>query len=306
MIRLCSLYLRNKYLSLGKHFLWNKVCVPYLCWRSNELVCRARSGIRFIVRPCEFVENRICFFGIWEPHITALFYSLLKPGDVMVDVGANIGYFSMLASRIVGPVGNVYAVEASPSTRQRLETNLRLNGVSNVTVLPCAAWNEAGRATFYTDPDNRGGSSLRELHADVQADEVELVRLDDILPPEDFDRIRLIKIDIEGAEYQALQGLERILKTNRQLTIISEVEGDKLAELHSSPAQLIGFLEGQGFHAYTVPNDYRADYYFSPGVSTNLVPLQGAPSEPCYVIFKREETSPSDLLIAHHSARCDS
>jgi FkbM family methyltransferase len=302
LIRLCSTYLRNKYISAGKHFVWNKLCVPYLCWREDELTCRAATGARFVVRPSEFVENRICFFGVWEPNITALFYSLLRPGDVMVDVGANIGYFTMLAAQIVGPAGRVHAVEPSPSTRLRLEANLRLNSLSNVSVLPCAAWHEPGRARFYTDPHNRGGSSLRELHAEVQTDEVELVRLDDALPAAEAARIRLIKIDIEGAEYHALQGLARILETNKQLTVISEVEENKLAELNSSAAQLIAFLEQFGFHPYTVPNDYTAEFYFSPRIAENLVPLHDTPTAPCYVIFKRDEPSEPKLCTAPQRA----
>src|SRR5689334_2235113 len=96
LLRLSGRTMRSRLPRSVRRLYWNKVCAPYLCWRDLDLKCRTRFGFRMMVRPKEFVENRIGFFGVWEPPITSLFTELVRPGSVVVDVGANVGYFSLL------------------------------------------------------------------------------------------------------------------------------------------------------------------------------------------------------------------
>jgi precorrin-6B methylase 2 len=88
-----------------------------------------------VVDPSDYVNRIIAITGVWEPQVTAAFQALLSPGDVCVDVGANIGYFSLLAARLVGSRGHVYAVEPSSTSYDRLTKNLELNNATNVTAL---------------------------------------------------------------------------------------------------------------------------------------------------------------------------
>ena len=130
LLRFSSFYLKNNFFQMGKQFYWDHVCVPYLSWRDTEIVCPAQFGQRMQVRPIDFIENRICFFGVYEPNVTTVFQSSVRTGDIVLDIGANIGYYTLLASKLVGPTGKVYAVEPSQINRLRLQHNLQLNNVT--------------------------------------------------------------------------------------------------------------------------------------------------------------------------------
>ena len=95
--------------------------------------------------------------GVWEPAATAAFRSLLSPGDVCVDVGAHVGYYTLLASKLVGPAGHVFALEPAPSTFEALSSNLASNAVTNVTALRFAAGAAHGRAALYDPPSGNAG-----------------------------------------------------------------------------------------------------------------------------------------------------
>ncbi len=277
---------RHTTFPVSRQFLWKRVCVPYLSWRDDEVICRTQTGQRFLVRPNDFVENRLCFFGIWEPRITALFRKMIGPGDVLLDVGANIGYYSSLASQLVGPSGQVFAVEASAMIRKRLEFNLKLNGATNVTVLPCAAWNETGTATFHIASQNRGGSSLSEMSNREGGEQVQLSRLDDLIPEAVVLRIRLIKIDIEGAEHHALKGLSRVLESNRDCVIVCEIDPANIDRLGGSATGIFHLLKEYGYDAFEIDNSYAVeDYTYKSGESFSLTRITEPPLVRSDVVF---------------------
>jgi len=243
----------------------------------------------FYVNPKQFVENRICFFGVWEPQITDLISSLLKPGDIVIDIGANIGYFTLLASGLVGSKGKVYAVEASESTRQRLNRNLEINRCTNSVVVPYAAWSESGETNFFTNDADRGGSSLRELGGSKPMERVALRRIDSIIPRQDYEHVRLIKVDIEGAECQALEGLSSLLSANSNVLVVCEVEDRKLAGLGRSAADLFALLASFGFRPFEIPNNYDVLEYLRRPKAVELLPLSEAPTRDAYVLFSRQD-----------------
>lgn len=283
--------LRRRSLPMPKRFIWNRICVPYLSWRDDEVICRTQGGLRFTVQPTDFVENRLCFFGIWEPRITALFRHVLQPGDAVVDVGANIGYFTSLASQLVGSSGRVIAVEASPTIRKRLQHNLDLNVAANVTVLPYAAWNESGTATLHIASGNRGGSSLCEMSDREDAETVQLSRLDDLIEPSLIPRIRLIKIDIEGAEYRALQGLSKILESNRDCVVVCEVDYLNIGRLGGHADDVFSLMKQYGYEAFSINNSYAVeDYTERENDSYTLTPINAIPDQRADVVFTTEST----------------
>lgn len=286
MLRGTNAFMRNRWTSVGKLWCWNRVCVPYLSWRTEEVVCHTKNGALFRVRPNDFVENRICFFGVWEPTITRLFEGNLKPGDYVVDVGANVGYYSVLSARLVGPQGQVYALEPSRSIRERLETNLLLNASANVQVFPVGAWHEPGRATLNLVDGNRGSSTLGATQNSTESESVELVRIDEVIPESVHSKIRLLKIDVEGAEWSALRGAERILEKAAGLTVICEVCPERLAALGSCVDDLLAFMEKHGYHAQTIANDYSVNAYLSNN-QASLTPLILPLTESHDVLFRR-------------------
>ena len=291
LLRLVRFYLQAGWIKPGKRFCWERLCLPYVSWRDEDYLCKTRFGCRLYANPLQFVENRILFFGVWEPEITALFRRLVRPGDVVLDVGANVGYYTLLASRLVGPEGRVYAVEPSASIRARLARNLEMNRAANVRVLPYAAWNEEGAATFYIAGGDRGNSSLRKLEDAAACETVRRIALDEVIEPEDAGRVRLVKIDVEGAEFQALQGLTALLRANRHLSILSEVSPELMVQLGGSAADMFRWLAGHGFRPYEVENDYTVEAYLTPHRVRAPALLSGPPTGPSEVLFRREESA---------------
>jgi FkbM family methyltransferase len=289
LVRLSRWYLQSHLPRPGKALYWNKVCVPYLIWRKNELVFATQFGARMRLVPSEFIQSRILFFGVWEPNVTTLFQKIVGPGDVVIDVGANAGYYTLLTSQLIGKGGRVYAVEPSYPTREVLKKNLALNGCDNVTILPDAAWDSSSVGTLHLTNHDCGASSLRPLEDGARVEEVRLVRLDDVIPAEDQERVRLIKVDIEGAEAHALRGLSAILGRNPRLQVIAEVNPKMLGDMGSSVADLFSFMEGFGFAAYAIPNDYQMAAYLPPIRYEPPRRLAAPPERPSYILFSRTE-----------------
>src|SRR5207249_2412898 len=97
------------------------------------------------------------YFGMWEPHISRWIDERLSPGDTFIDVGANIGYYSLLAARRVGPTGSVVAIEPSPKTFRALEANLAQNRLKNVRTVNAAVSDRQATVPLYHGPDTHGG-----------------------------------------------------------------------------------------------------------------------------------------------------
>ena len=161
---------------------------------------------------------RIKLFGGYERGATALVDRCLEPGDTFVDIGANSGYFSLVAAQLVGPEGRVYSIEPGPSQVKRLRRNLDSSGnASTVTVLPYAASNFDGRTLLYESYSMDGRDSLQRKTG--SATQVEVHRLDSVLPEA---VVAVAKIDVEGEELHALQGMERILNRSKRIRLIIE------------------------------------------------------------------------------------
>ena len=157
----------------------------------------------------------------------------LKPGDVFIDVGANIGYYSILASKLVGLNGLVFAVEPIPSTIEVLRFNLKINGLRNVVVIGKAGYFRHSRLKM-SIPFNQFGlaSTFRKEGFEVI---VEAIPLDDLF--HDIPNIKLIKVDVEGLEYEVLSGLNKTLNHTEYVVV----------ELSRKTRDCLKLLEESGF-----------------------------------------------------------
>ena len=220
-----------------------------------EHAVRTRHGFRMNLDPGEFVDRTIFCTGEWEPRETALIAGLLHPGDVFVDVGANIGYFTLLASQMVGATGRVIAVEASPRTFRLLEANVRLNGCGNVDLRHVAAGEAPGFATMVErEAGNAGGDQVRFTAADAP-EAVRVDRLDRMLGDH---RVRLIKLDIEGAEAKALRGATGLLERADAPDLVFEFTPDFLEGMGDAPRELVGMLEALGYRLEVIGDAGRS------------------------------------------------
>ena len=159
----------------------------------------------------------------YEKGTTMVFTTLVKEGMNIVDIGANVGYYTLLAARRVGPHGKVYAFEPEPRNFRLLMENLRLNGYENVIAIQKAVSNESGTASLFLSPRCSGAHSLVSTRdRSNETTTAETVTLDDFFETEGCPTIQVIKMDIEGWEMEALDGMHKVITRNSPLTMVME------------------------------------------------------------------------------------
>jgi FkbM family methyltransferase len=264
-----------------------------------EYHARAFFGATFRCNLDDMIPRMIFYFGFWEPNNSALIASILEPGDVFVDVGANIGYYSLLASSLVGSEGKVVAIEPSPAIFAQLQDNATANGARNIRLVNVAASDADGELLLYGGTRwNRGASSTVVHAADQQPEaRVTAAPLDELLLPEELERLALLKIDIEGGELSVLQRLFKTLgRYPPNIKILVEmapqVSGDVLHAVFRD------FIEA-GFQAFTVENEYDTDWYMRWREPCALQRISALPLRQVDVLLVRE---PARDLIAKWDA----
>ncbi|TCH99798.1 FkbM family methyltransferase [Roseococcus sp. SYP-B2431] len=186
--------------------------------RAGRAPWQTAEGFRMELDPRHYPDGAM-LYGTYEIATVRAVRQILRPGDVVVDIGANIGYFSIRFSQLVGPGGSVFSFEPVPTTRARLLRNIAENGCGNVTVCPVALMDRAASVTIF-ETESHGVAGLRELSENTTAHPVEGVRLDDYLSPPK--PVRLIKIDVEGAERLVLQGGEGLIARDRPHIVLEK------------------------------------------------------------------------------------
>jgi FkbM family methyltransferase len=171
------------------------------------------SGLRLRVHASgdRFISRRLLEEGSWEPYETSLLLSILQPGGVFVDVGANLGYYPVVAAQRVGASGAVFAFEPDPANFRLLQENLRLNHCQAVvSAFQAGLAEQAGRARLYLSEDNAGDHQIFQAEPGRRSVAVELYRGSDFLRPR-LRRMDLLKVDVQGAEYAVMSGLMPLL-----------------------------------------------------------------------------------------------
>lgn len=194
------------------------------------------------------LTNFQMFFGTWDRGVTSILKKVLKPGMVVIDVGAHVGYFARQASKLVGPNGKVYAFEPNNDNFSRLEKNSKY--FKNITVIPFAVSDTEGEMEFFDSTIGSGRHSLissRGEHAPAR--KVKVVTLDSYIKDEKVD---LVKIDVEGAEISVLKGMDSIIKNNPKISIIIEYYPALFLAQGLSNSSLLEELSGRGFLLYPI------------------------------------------------------
>jgi FkbM family methyltransferase len=173
----------------------------------------------------------------WEPEETKIIKRLVREGMVFIDIGAHIGYYTLLASRLVGPTGKVYAFEPQERVFKLLLRNIEMNNCSNVVSIPKAISDKGGEVDIYqTKKAGFASVSTTKFKGGILIGKVGMVTLDSYNLDVDF-----IKLDIEGGEYPALKGMENTIKNNN-VTLMVEFCPDRLKSAGTPPMEILNFL----------------------------------------------------------------
>ena len=208
------------------------------------------DGFRIYAQRSDIAIGRAVLSGSYEPEVEAVFRDVLRPGMAAVDIGANIGFFSMLAASLVGKAGAVLAVEPNPDNARLLEASRRLNGFDQVTTAAVAAGRAMGLLLLHTTHSNGTTSEPGADPADLfAARAVPAVPIDALVaggwPAER--RVGLIKVDVEGAEYPALLGASGVIGRDRP-RIVSEFSPGAMPGISGIDGpEYLRWLFGQGY-----------------------------------------------------------
>jgi FkbM family methyltransferase len=191
--------------------------MPYLI-KNKSIDCGSFQMQVALGKRVSDIVTMLMLKGKYEPATTSVFKNLLSPGGVVVDVGANVGYFSMLARSIVGPNGKVFAFEPEPNNIKALRQNIYLNKFENVYPYPIALNSRKGITEFYTSVDDSRHSLIKSKYHNSTVT-VTMDKLDNLGP---F-HINLLKVDTGGSELEVLKGAENTIHVSPQINIIIEV-----------------------------------------------------------------------------------
>jgi FkbM family methyltransferase len=223
----------------------------------RPVVVEWRDGLRLELRPGEQLSRALYISGTYEPNTLRILQCLLAPNDVFLDVGANVGVMSLVASRWVGPGGRVYAFEPSDREARRLEAHIALNAASNITIVQAAVAAAGGEAVLrvadapYAGLNTLGSRFAYDGIGTVREQRVSTVTLDDFVAGERLERVAVIKLDIEGAEGAALEGGGEVLRTQRP-ALVMEIVPRALEANGSSAATIDQRLRQHDYRCFTI------------------------------------------------------
>jgi FkbM family methyltransferase len=217
------------------------------------------DGMHLRCRPPDIIQKYVYLFGTWEPDLVAFMRRRLRPGDTFIDVGANVGYLSAVASRLVGPHGRVVAIEPAPYAHALLQETVALNDLANIRPVAAAVSDRDGEVPLFVGPSYASGatSTSHQRRGLRNQGRVGAAPLGSLVTREELATTRLIKIDVEGDEDRVLAGVQACVDA---LAADAEVVVEVMSKWWSDPRLrpidvLRPFLE-RGFHVYLLPADY--------------------------------------------------
>ncbi len=229
------------------NFLYSWAMLP------NEIVLAEVEGQKmyFDTNDKHGMTAQLFLGGLYEKYETNLFKSVVGEGMTVVDLGANIGYYTLLAAKLVGRKGRVFAFEPAPDNFSLLLKNIEANGYDNIIPVQKAVSNETGTTKLFLCEVNRGDHRIYQSHDNRESITVDVTTLDNFFENEQYP-IDVIKMDIQGAEMAALQGMTEIVLKNDSLKIITEFWPTVLQSFGFSPLEFLNKLIEYGFTLYTI------------------------------------------------------
>jgi FkbM family methyltransferase len=228
-------------------------------WRPGQpIITRMIDGLKVRLYPEDIIGRDIFIHGRFEPKETRFVAGFLKPGMIFFDIGANLGQYTLLGAQRVGPKGRVHSFEPNKRMFQELCFNVKLNNFTDRCILNNLA--VADKEGVGTMPVYKPGaevySSLGQYQVNQyltgESEEVTLIKLDSYMERHNVEKVDLLKMDIEGAEFLALQGAQSLLARPDAPVIILEVGESNLAGFGHKGIDVWNFLEACGYKKYII------------------------------------------------------
>ena len=208
-----------------------------------------------VLNPNDPVVSGALNFGVYEKAETKFFQTACHSGMTFLDVGANIGYYTAIAARAVGPNGKVIALEPDPESYKYLKQTIAANAVGNVQAFPFAASDAPATLPLYISHDNRGDNRLYQPGANWPKIEVEARPIDALLAENDIETLDLIKIDVQGYEPKVIAGLSNTIMRSPKLTLLTEFWPKGIRDAGGEACNFLQILRELGLTLYELKAD---------------------------------------------------
>ena len=207
-----------------------------------------KPGLWMQLNVTDLIQETILLEGMWDPCLTNFIESNLKPGNVFIDIGAHVGYFTLLAANKVGDSGKVLAVEPNPFALKDLQQHVERSDLKNVVIEHSACGESNGVVNLFLHTEsNTSMASLSNSNASGGSSvEVPCQPLDQLFEKHALKKADLIKVDVEGAELSVLRGMRNVMLEFSPM-IVLELEPDLLKSFGTSKEQVLEFFAECGY-----------------------------------------------------------
>ncbi len=230
---------RLRFVQFCNNLLVSSLKSDYVEVQGHKMILDSRDSLRLSIN------------GVYEPLETEILIKEIKEDYTVLDIGANIGYYTLIFAKCVGSKGKVYAFEPDPENFSILSKNVEINGYGNVVLENKALFSRTDKISLFLNEENKSDHRLYETDNNRECISIDAIKLDDYLERID-QRIDLIKIDIQGAEMAALQGMKEVLERNTHIKFITEFLPLALSKFGTTPDDYLATLSGWGFNFYNI------------------------------------------------------
>ena len=260
--------------SFQKHFygIHKKILIPFNILNSQTKTVQIENGIQLELQIDDWIQENIYFLNSYEPIETTYIRSILKQGHTFIDIGANIGFHSLVAAKKVSSIGKVISFEPFESNFLSLQKNVDINNFSCITIHQLAISNTKDDISlFYNEREKNKGmvSSVSTIEGSSQYT-VASIRLDDYISQSNIQEVHFIKLDIEGGEFPALQGMQETLKSHHPILMI-EMDEMILSKTNYSEKQFEHFLNDLGYRPFYFTDQGELTHSKIDSVSKNVI-----------------------------------
>jgi FkbM family methyltransferase len=230
---------------------------PFFSKLEPTEVTAVHSSIEMELDLREFVQQFI-YYNVWEPHVRQVLLSILRPGQTLFDIGANVGYYTLLGAEAVGAGGAIHAFEANPKVFKVLRENVERNRFHKLSLNQVALTDANGQIEFSIDNVNPGSSSISGRGASsVTRVSVPSLILDSYVDRNSVTSVDVIKIDVEGSEVMVFRGGKQTLSRFRP-DIVGEFSKDMMTRESGGGEELVELFASLGYRAFRLERDGAA------------------------------------------------